>query len=109
MTQSNNHLPTALLLEIPPTLALLMTSAALFIGEIDPPIRKQLQNKKMQLQHWTKLYHLSRSIHPYVIVASALTAIASYHLTKEVTWLYGAATIATTIPLTLIAIKPTCK
>jgi K+-sensing histidine kinase KdpD len=109
MTQSTNNLATALLLETPHTLALLMTSAAIFIGEIDPHIRKQLENKKMQLKHWNKLYHLSRSIHPYVIVTSALTAIASYHLTKEVTWLYGAATIATTIPLTLIVIKPICK
>jgi hypothetical protein len=46
---------------------------------------------------------------PYMAIISGLAAVAAYYKTKEVTWLYGFATLAVPLPFTIVTMVPTCN
>jgi hypothetical protein len=46
---------------------------------------------------------------PYAAITSICSAVAAYYKTKEVLWLYGAATFSIALPFTFIAIVPLSK
>jgi hypothetical protein len=69
-------------MEAPAVFALIFAGSALAMGELDPPVRAQLQNTKMQLRHWSKVYWLTRATMPHIASLSAVTAGFAYHQTK---------------------------
>jgi hypothetical protein len=109
MNIKTQNLKTELLFDAPLTFSLLFAGVALFVSEYDPPIRAQLNNKKMQLRHWAKVWRLTRITMPYAAITSICSAVAAYYKTKEVLWLYGAATFTIALPFTFIAIVPLSK
>lgn len=72
----------------------------------DPAVRAQLEPKG-QLKHWRKVYQWGATYMPILVVGGAIAAIASYVQTKNNTWLYGAATLGSIVPYTMLAMRKT--
>jgi uncharacterized membrane protein len=79
------------------------------LSELDPIVRQQLPTKKLQLQHWSKMYSLGLRFMPVPALLGTFTAVAAFFKTQEKYWLYGAAALFSVIPYTFLALMPTNK
>lgn len=69
-------------------------------------MRELLQSKKLQLQHWHKVYDLGRKTIPIIALLGTIIASVAYFKTKEAYWISGALTQISVLPYTLAAITP---
>jgi cytochrome c biogenesis protein CcdA len=96
-----------LLYAAPGAFALLFAGPALYMSELDPIVREQLESKKHQLQHWSTMYSLGFRTMPFVVLLGTGTAAAAFYKTRENYWIYGALALFSIIPYTFLAIMPT--
>lgn len=77
------------------------------MSELDPIVRQQLASKKLQLQHWDKMYELGKKTMPKIVILGTAAASYAFWKTREAFWLYGAAALLSIIPYTYLAMMPT--
>ncbi|KAF9928953.1 hypothetical protein FBU30_002009 [Linnemannia zychae] len=89
------------------SLGLFAGTALSFNTVVMPSLRKFSSASSLAI--WAEAYNSSKFLEYGLIAASAAGSAGLYHKTKNVSYLYGAATIASVIPYTLIALYPTAK
>ena len=102
-----NSVLTDVLYQTPLAFSCLFAGANLYIINGDPAARLLLSNKKQQVAHWSKMFFWGLKVFPVVVFGGAGAAIGAYYKSNENLWLYGAATLFSILPYTVLVMMKT--